>query len=118
MILSDHLEGLRQTPCMACGCIGVQLHHAGGGSMRYRGVHKAAAAKVSDWLQIPLCEKHHTGEEGIHRIGTSTWEEKFGGQAAMLDKLCVKTNLDLWALGGQPLKRNKYQRPLKINAWR
>ena len=29
---------------------------------------------------IPLCHYHHQGKEGIHHIGTKTWEKKFGSQ--------------------------------------
>ena len=33
---------------------------------------------------MPLCHTHHQGAEGIHHLGTFTWEEKFGTQEELL----------------------------------
>ena len=33
---------------------------------------------------IPLCHTHHQGKEGIHHLGTFTWEEKYATQEELL----------------------------------
>lgn len=49
------------------------IHHLTGAGM----------GKKSDKF-IPLCHYHHQGNEGIHHIGTKTWENKFGSQEELL----------------------------------
>ena len=55
--------------------------------------------RASDWLQIPLCFDHHSaqGLDGIHK-GVETWERSYGAQSDMIDWLCNRFKLDLWAL--------------------
>ena len=36
--------------------------------------------KASDYLTIPLCNNHHTGEQGIHLMGVLSWELIYGSQ--------------------------------------
>lgn len=36
---------------------------------------------------IPLCHYHHQGKEGIHTIGKQTWEDKYGKQRDLHEKL-------------------------------
>lgn len=77
----------------------VTIHHAHGGSMKLRGIHKGARQKTSDWLVIPVCGYHHFGQQAIDGpIGVIRWEQMYGEQAAMLDSLCVTCGLDLWEL--------------------
>lgn len=98
-----HWALIRSLPCMVCGKPGPStLHHPHGGSMRYRGVHKAGGKKTSDFLVIPLCVDHHTGYAGIDSgMGVLTWEQRFGEQAGMIDRLGGWLGLDLWALASQ-----------------
>lgn len=47
-----------------------QLHHQRTGT--------GAGRRASDSQIIPLCERHHTGAEGLHGMGRKAWERKFG----------------------------------------
>ena len=33
---------------------------------------------------IPLCFEHHQGSQGVHFLGTFTWEKKYGTQELLL----------------------------------
>ena len=45
------------------GCSGrVQLHHVAEGS-----------GLRDDWALVPLCEAHHTGQAGLHGLGTKSF---------------------------------------------
>jgi len=73
------------------------IHHCGGGSMKDRGVHKGKGTKNSDWLVLPLCMRHHTGQAGIHALGVRSWEALYGTQADWLDLLADELQIDPWA---------------------
>lgn len=85
----------------AMGCIVTRapatLHHAHGGSMKLRGIHRSVGRKTSDWLVIPLSWELHLGAEGIDRIGVVRWEAKWGKQADMLDEIVRRLGVDVWA---------------------
>lgn len=83
---------------MVCMNPQITLHHAHGGSMKERGIHRSAGRKNSDWLVIPLCANHHTGQEGIDAMGWTVlkWERTFGHQADMIDTLVKITGVDVW----------------------
>jgi len=48
--MDDFKKAMRQLPCMACGCHGVDLHH-----IKSRG----SGGKDTTWNLIPLCRNHH-----------------------------------------------------------
>lgn len=58
--------------CIACReleatqDIPAQLHHPRTG--------QGKGQRASDWLSIPLCERHHTGKDGIH---SGTFYQKY-----------------------------------------
>ena len=60
--LDIYKERIHSLPCVVCWkkygrkVYGVEAHHAGDASDR------------NDWAQIPLCEAHHRGQEGIHGL--------------------------------------------------
>lgn len=115
---AEHLGIIRELPCCVCGRLGVEAHHPRGGSMAARGVNVGAAQRASDWLALPLCTRHHTQEEGIHRIGVDTWEERYGEQAGHIDTLCRLFRKDLWQLAEQEQQtqraERKWKRPKKL----
>jgi len=79
------------------------IHHAHGGSMKFRGIHTGMSQKTSDWLVIPLAATYHTGEFGIDNgmgkiKGVKAWEKEFGHQADFIDALCERLGVDLWEL--------------------
>tara|TARA_R100001463_G_scaffold34565_1_gene75870 strand:- start:461 stop:736 length:276 start_codon:yes stop_codon:yes gene_type:complete len=63
-VLCKKLYGIYSPPC---------IHHLTGAGM---------SLKSKDF--IPLCHAHHQGKEGIHHLGTFTWEEKYGTQESLL----------------------------------
>lgn len=65
--------------------------------MKERGIHRSIGRKTSDWLVIPLSAHLHTGDFGIDRIGVARWERCHGKQADMLDLICKRLGVDVWA---------------------
>ena len=42
---------------------------------------------MKDKDMIPLCYIHHQGKLGIHTIGKKTWEERYGTQRELHQRL-------------------------------
>ena len=40
-----------------------------------------------DEKMIPLCPYHHQGKMGIHTMGKKTWEERYGTQVELYNRL-------------------------------
>lgn len=66
---------------VARGCVicaqKANIHHCGTG---------AGGRKDHDNV-LPLCVFHHTGALGIHTIGRKKWQEKFGTEQYLREKL-------------------------------
>lgn len=60
-----------------CGYAQVSIHHAltGGGGR-----------KDHDKV-LPLCYNHHQGYKGIHTLSRRVWEEQFGTERELLEKV-------------------------------
>lgn len=43
--------------------------------------------KASHYEVIPLCHYHHQGEEGIHTLGTRSWQFKYGTELELLERV-------------------------------
>ncbi len=78
MSLGDRFDRLFEMGCCVCGDQ-PQIHHLTGVGL------SGMALKADDEKTIPLCEDHHTGANGIHRMGVATWEDMFGTQLQMLE---------------------------------
>jgi hypothetical protein len=70
----DHMGRVAQLPCAVCRRLGfltygVQVHHlrAGQGSKR-----------ASDFDTLPLCAEHHTGDTGVHGLGSKGFPKHYG----------------------------------------
>lgn len=59
--------------CCICGQDSTHHHLTGHG-------YGGRGTKASDYLTMPLCNNHHTGEQGIHRMGVDSWETIYGSQ--------------------------------------
>lgn len=95
--LARHWDHLRGHGCMVCrNAVDTVLHHARGGSMADFGYNVGGAQKASDWLVMPLCPHHHTGDQGIHKIGVQTWEDRYGRQITHLDRIEAMTGCNIW----------------------
>lgn len=70
-------EKIRERGCSVCGLFYAEVHHAftGGGRRRNH-----------DFV-FGLCNFHHTGEQGIHKIGRKLWQETYGTESHHLDKV-------------------------------
>lgn len=69
-IITDDMEH-----CLICGHYEVAIHHV---------FYGTANRKMSDQyaLIVPLCERHHTGSEGVHRFRRTDLKLKQMGQQA------------------------------------
>lgn len=77
----QHMERVKELPCLVCGVHGVEVHHEG--------------TPRSDWNVLPLCPPHHRREYGPQAYHYSkrnfyaahgTSEELLAKVAKMLDK--------------------------------
>lgn len=110
MNAQEHMGRVAALGCCVCRQP-AQVHHVRGGSVGIVG----AARKSSDWMTIPLCEKHHTGVEGIHAIGVQTWERRFGSQTAHLLDVEYRLGVDIWHMASlDDMRPRRYKRPSKI----
>lgn len=61
-----HMARVAQLPCVACGAMGVQVHHV---------IHdRFSQRRASDFDTIPLCKRHH---DELHADKTA-WRAKYG----------------------------------------
>lgn len=106
--ITAHLKRLRSMPCMISGDPRVTLHHCKGGSMRELlgcAGNPGKGAKVSDWLQIPIAERYHTGQFGIDNgMGIyktkEQWEMAFRTQVHHLVTVSRHVGYDVFARAG------------------
>lgn len=106
--ITAHEKRLRSMPCMISGDPKVTLHHCKGGSMRELlgcAGNPGKGAKVSDWLQIPIAERYHTGQFGIDNgMGIyktkEMWEAAFGKQSDFLIRLSRQLGYNVFARAG------------------
>jgi hypothetical protein len=69
-----HMDRIAQLPCAVCGLLPAAVHHLD------------TQHKRIDLMTIPLCLRHHQGDEGIHTLGSKAWQERFGYEAELLTK--------------------------------
>ncbi len=106
--ITKHLKMLRRMPCVVCEDTRVTLHHCKGGSMRDLlgcAGNPGKGRKVSDWLQIPLNWRYHTGDLGIDtgmgRYKTKEqWEAAFGTQVSHLITVSLHCGYDVFKRAG------------------
>lgn len=72
--------------CVICGGI-PEIHH----NTKNRGY----GAKSSNYDIMPLCPRHHRGEEGIHHIGVKTWEDKYSDQDDLVKQVKLRVYADI-----------------------
>lgn len=101
------------TQCVELGCVvckqPAQWHHCRGGSYtRVYGI-VGGAGKAPHTHGIPLCERHHTGADGIHKC-VEVWELMHGQQVAHMNRL-----VELFGERPDPKERkSRNRRPSKI----
>jgi hypothetical protein len=72
-----HMMWVAQIGCIVCGQP-ANVHHIRAG--------QGMGQRASHFDTIPLCHHHHQGAEGIHTLGTRTWQEKYGSERELLEK--------------------------------
>lgn len=103
VIIKRHWARLRELGCIVTGfSCDVTIHHCHSGSMVYVGVNRGGGEKVSDWLTIPLnLYLHSMGPEAIDGAkGVLTWEQAYGTQVSLLDKVCQRLEMNVWERAG------------------
>jgi hypothetical protein len=106
--ITAHIKRLRAMPCMISGSKPVTLHHCKGGSMRELlgcAGSPGGGRKVSDWLQIPIAERYHTGQFGIDNgmgiyKSKEMWETAFGKQSDFLIRLSRELGYNVFERAG------------------
>ena len=73
-------EALAENGCCIC-MRPAEIHHLIG--YKYSSLSK----KADDQYTIPLCVDHHRGSQGLHHIGMRVWEDTFGTQEYLLNKI-------------------------------
>lgn len=68
-------EKIRALGCSVCGAY-AQIHHCFTG---------CGGRKDHDKV-IGLCETHHTGREGLHRLSRRVWEPIYGSEESLMEK--------------------------------
>jgi len=99
----DHWGHVAALKC--CVCQGVAtIHHCKGGSMIdwFGGERSPRGTRDNHWLVIPLCPKHHTGEDGIDVVPTREWESKFGLQVYHLCQVNFFLYYNVWEFAELP----------------
>lgn len=71
-----HHAKVRELGCIIC-VSPTELHHAGTGM----------GGRKDHMRVIPLCYHHHRGAEGIHTLSRRVWQEKYGTEQFLLDRI-------------------------------
>ncbi len=72
MNLAQWKELIHGLPCVVCLLqtgerrYGVQAHHL-----------ESVRDELSDWLEVPLCEEHHTGPNGVHGLHRREFNRRY-----------------------------------------
>lgn len=74
----ERWERIRALGCIVCGAY-AKIHHCLTG---------AGGRKDHDKV-IGLCENHHTGKEGLHRLSRRVWEPIYGYETDLMAKTAV-----------------------------
>lgn len=72
-----HLDRVRELGCCICGTHPASAHHIRHG--------QGMSQKADDHEAIPLCHYHHQGPQGIHTLGTRTWQARYGTEEKLLE---------------------------------
>lgn len=76
-----HKAALAEMGCMACRRL---FPHMAPGPVQLHHLRTGGWGKGDYTTLIPLCYRHHQGQDGIHTMGTKAWEKHFGWSQAEL----------------------------------
>ena len=71
------------------GCVVCLIHHEAysPACIHHLRDGQGMGQRAGDDCAIPLCHYHHQGAEGIHTLGTRTWQAKYGAERDLLDRV-------------------------------
>ena len=75
-----HMGRVAELPCSACGAFGVHVHHI-----------RSELIK-DNFLTIPLCPEHHTGDFSIHK-SKRQFENIYGSELHLLAQTIKQLSL-------------------------
>lgn len=82
----EYWAKLADLGCIVNGCRRrASIHHCGTG----------AGGRKNHSKVIPLCHKHHQGDEGIHTIGRKLWQIIYGTEEYLMNKAREMIN-EIW----------------------
>lgn len=90
----QHLGRVAAIGCIVCSRQALVHHIRTGMGMSQRATH---------YQTIPLCYNHHQGSDGIHVIGTRTWQKLYGTEIELLAsvyRILVRLYPDHYTLTG------------------
>lgn len=73
MSKDEWIELIHGLPCVVCWLqlgqrrYGVESHHL-----------ESVRDELSDWLEVPLCEDHHRGQNGVHGLSRRGFNTRYG----------------------------------------
>ena len=93
--------------CCVCQGVPATIHHVHGGSCS--GL-SGMGMKTNDWLVVPLCMTHHTGDRGIDSgqgifRSVSAWEDANGWQLVHLINVAMTLRVDIFERAGVDFHR-------------
>jgi hypothetical protein len=72
----EYASRVAELGCIICGGI-ASIHHAGTG----------AGGRKDHSKILPICYAHHQGHEGIHTLGRKAWQNRYGTETELLEKV-------------------------------
>ena len=80
----EYMRAVAEMGCIVCRNNGddespASVHHIRAGA--------GLSQRSGHYLTIPLCHFHHQGAEGIHTLGTSTWQGRYGYELTLLNQV-------------------------------
>jgi len=97
--IKRHWNKVAEVGCIITHSPNPTLHHIHSGSCTEIIGLGGVALKTNDWLVIPLVGWLHVGgPQAIDGcIGVLSWEEKWETQVNLMDELCRRMNMNIWA---------------------
>jgi len=103
--IKRHWDRVADLGCIVCLAKPATIHHCHGGSLKEIGLHRAGGKKPIDWLVVPLCPTHHTGDFGIDGpMGVKRWEREYWPQVELLQWVSDRVGFDVIAKAREEMK--------------
>ena len=88
---NQHLSRVAELACVVCRNEGLgetpaSCHHIRDG--------QGMSQRASHWEVIPICHHHHQGAEGIHTLGTKTWQARYGAERDLLAQIRMELGIE------------------------